>query len=58
MILITGLLAVAIILYLEREYRHSVNEVLEDWKEFRSSYNPQSREELDKLKEEFRNTRL
>jgi len=58
MILITGLLAVAIILYLEREYRHSVNEVLEDWKEFRSNYNPQSREELEKLKEEFRNTRL
>ena len=58
MILITGLLAVAIILYLEREYRNYAEETIEDWKEFRSNYNPQSREELEKIKEEFRNTRL
>lgn len=57
-VLFTLLLAVAIILYMEREQRREKSEHYYDWREFRSGYNPESREELEKLKEAFRKNRL
>jgi hypothetical protein len=43
---------------MERERRREKSEHYYDWREFRSGYNPKSREELEKLKEEFRKNRL
>ena len=57
-LLVTLLLAVAIIFYMERERRREKSEHYYDWREFRSGHNPKSREELERLKEEFRKNRL
>ena len=57
-LLVTLILAVAIIFYMERERRREKSDYYSDWREFRSGYNPESREELEKVKEAFRKNRL
>lgn len=57
-LLVTLLLALAIIFYMEREKRREKRDLYYDWREFRSGYNPESREALEKLKEDFRKNRL
>jgi len=57
-LLFTLLLAIAIIFYMEREQRREKRDYYSDWREFRSGYNPESREELQRIKEDFKKRRL